>query len=137
MESNQSDPATPPNELAASLAGFERPSRRFLADDGFDDCKVVQLYPLGEVMDEGAEFSPLLDGYLMALNLVENVEGRKRGHYDETLRGILREIAEGRRTLIDDEILRRGKNSPFMAGFIEEERRKASQILEGLEALDQ
>jgi hypothetical protein len=88
-------------------------------------------------MTDGDWITATTDGFLMAVKLLEHLEGLQRASMDEKLRNALREIAEGRLTLISEEILRRGKGSPLIEGFIAEERMKASRILEGLEVLGQ
>ena len=88
-------------------------------------------------MTDGERITATTDGYVMALKLIERVEGLKQLYDDERLRNALRDIVEGRFTLISDDIIRRAKGSYLIERFIADERKQASLILEGLEVLDQ
>jgi hypothetical protein len=93
--------------------------------------------PTERIMNDGEAITATTDGFLMAVRLIERIQGVNRGLLDDALRDALRQIVEGRLTLIDDELLRRAKGNPLLDRFTNEERHRATLILEGLEVLGQ
>lgn len=86
-------------------------------------------------MDE-ARISGLTDGFLLALHLIERLNGGKRPQ-DEAIRNALREVAEGDLTFIGDDAFWKGKPGHLREYLRTQEQATAANLLEGLGVLEQ